>query len=75
MKNVKRIVPGSASSIVDAVLNSHFGTTQKSVEVRFYDKGLYQYSVFYHSGHIAWAAGENWKMLATSATKDYEIVQ
>jgi len=70
----KHIVSNSASSIVDSVLNNHFGTDKKEVEVRFYDNGMYQYSMFYHTGHLAWAAGENWNMLSTSATKSYEVV-
>jgi len=74
--NANTNVGRSASSIVDKVLNDHFGTSKKTVECRFYDNGLYQYSMFYHTGHLAWAAGENWKMLAgTSRTKDYEIVE
>ena len=64
----------SASSIVDNVLNNHFGTTVKQVEVRLYDNGLYQFSQYFHTEHLAWAAGENWKSLTSSAKKSYEIV-
>lgn len=60
-----------ASTIVNTVLNNHFGTTQKQVEVKFYDNGVYQFSSFYHSEHLAWAAGENWRDLGK--TKSYLI--
>lgn len=70
----KHSVSNSVFSIVDGVLNNHFGTNKKEVEVRFYDNGMYQYSMFYHTRHLAWSAGENWKILSTSAIKTYEIM-
>ena len=61
----------NASFIVDNVLNNHFETTKKPVIVQFFDSGKFQYSSPYHTEHLAWAAGENWKMLGS--TKSYEI--
>jgi len=62
----------SATKLVDDVLNNHFGTVEKSFEVRFFDNRIYQFSKSYHSERLAWAAGENWQML--SSNKTYKIV-
>ena len=61
------------SNIEKEVLNNHFGTGDRNVELRLYENGVYQFSSFHHIGHLAWGAGENWKMLGSNKT--YEIIE
>jgi hypothetical protein len=64
-------VSGSASAIMNTVLNTHFGTDKKEFECKLFDNENYIFSSFHHSEFLAWTAGENWKMLGK--TKDYKL--